>query len=77
MDGCPYCGAAGFITKPDPEESKCSKCGARFYGTDRPVNLLKCGNRACQRSWIYKGKKTFPSYTSCPDCHSNVKCPAI
>ena len=56
-------------------ESTCSKCGARFYVNDKPFNLLKCSNRHCQRQWIYKGKKTFPSYTSCPDCKGSVRCP--
>lgn len=77
MGDCPYCGAAGFIAKPDPEESKCIKCGARFYTNDKPANLLKCGNRNCMRQWIYKGKKTFPAYSTCPNCHSSVRCPPI
>ena len=72
---CPYCGDEGFVGKPSPEDSICSKCGARFEGCDKPVNLLKCTNRNCGRHWIYKGRKTFPNYTSCPACKGSVRCP--
>jgi len=34
---CPNCGDSGFIAKPYPEESKCSHCGASFYGSDKAV----------------------------------------
>ena len=36
---------------------------------------LKCTNPECGRKWIYKGKKKYPSYASCPDCHRNIKLP--
>ncbi len=75
MPECPYCGAEGFIAKPYPEEFKCAHCGARFYGQENPVNLLKCSNPNCLREWIYKGARRYPKYTSCPDCKSSVRCP--
>lgn len=74
MAACPYCGREWFEAKEYPDASKCLKCGAIFYGSDKPANLLKC-NR-CLKQWIYKGKKSFPSYTTCPDCKSSVRTPA-
>jgi DNA-directed RNA polymerase subunit RPC12/RpoP len=73
---CPYCGEEGFVANLPPEESTCPKCGAVFYGSDKPANLLKCPNRHCGRAWIYKGKKAYPAYTSCPSCKSSVRCPS-
>lgn len=34
---CPNCGNTGFAAKPYPEESKCSSCGASFFGSDKAI----------------------------------------
>ena len=73
MVSCPYCGHEGVEARTYPEDSICGHCGAVFYGSEKPANLLKCPR--CLKQWIYSGKKSFPSYTSCPDCKSSVRCP--
>lgn len=38
---------------------------------------LKCTNPECEREWTYTGKKTYPAYATCPDCHRNVRLPKV
>ena len=32
---------------------------------------IKCPHKNCEHVWNYKGKAKI--YTTCPDCHRNVK----
>jgi len=34
---------------------------------------IVCPNPICKRIWNYSGKKRYPAYISCPDCHKSIR----